>query len=372
MKILIVFGTRPEAIKLAPLINILKSNKFFDIKVCNTGQHTAMLDQVLNLFGIIPDFSFRIMRDNQSLTYITSQILNEFDILFEKYKPDLVIVHGDTTTTLSATISSFYHKVKICHVEAGLRTGNIQSPWPEEANRRITSVLADYHFAPTKDSFENLIKEGVNPKNILITGNTVIDSLIFISKMIDDDIDLYNKLAKRFNFTSKTPTMILVTSHRRENFGSGIEEICKALVKIASVFKDILIVYPVHLNPNIKEPVYKILAGIENIKLIEPLDYLEFIFLLKKCYLILTDSGGIQEEAPALNKPVLLMRDSTERPEAIAAGTVRIVGSNSNNIYKAVEELMLDRVRYDEMALSINPFGDGTSSVLIAQFLEAL
>lgn len=372
MKILVVFGTRPEAIKMAPIINILKSKDFFTVKVCNTGQHTFMLDQVLDLFEIIPDFNLRVMRENQSLSYITSKILNDLELVFSEFMPDLIMVHGDTATTLAASISGFYHKVKICHIEAGLRTGDLGSPWPEEANRKITTVIADYHFTPTNASYENLIKEGVKRENIIITGNTVIDSLIYISNKLEGDYFLRNFFKEKYNYLLSFSKLILVTSHRRENFGSGIENICQSIAKIALDFPEVVIVYPVHLNPNIKGIVYKNLVNIRNIKLVEPLDYLDFIYLLKNCYLILTDSGGIQEEAPTLNKPVILMRDSTERPEAISAGTVKLVGSNPTRIYNAVKNLILDNDEYNRMSNSKNPFGDGTASIKIAKFLEVL
>ena len=368
-KILFIFGTRPEAIKMAPVIKKLKEADVFNVKVCVTAQHREMLDEVLKIFEINPDYDLDIMKKNQDLYDITSNILLGLKNVLDDFKPNLVMVHGDTTTTFSASLAAFYKKIDIAHIEAGLRSGNIYSPYPEEANRKMTSILAKYHFAPTLKAKENLIKEGLNEKNIIVTGNTVIDSLFWVIKKIENDSKLKDKILKRLNFSFDSK-FILVTGHRRENFGQGFLNICEALKEIALKHKDINIVYPVHLNPNVREPVNKILNGIENIKLIEPLNYLEFVYLMSKSYLILTDSGGVQEEAPSLKKPVLVMRDTTERPEGIEAGCLRLVGTDKRKIVKEVEKLLDDENEYKKMSKCKNPYGDGKASERIVEFLR--
>ena len=318
MKILIVFGTRPEAIKMAPLVHAFKADPSFTLEVCVTAQHRHMLDQVLELFDIKPDYDLDIMSRGQTLNIITASILTTIENVLIKSNPDLILVHGDTNTTFSATLSAYYQHIPVGHVEAGLRTGDLYSPWPEEANRKLTSVLARYHFAPTLESKENLLNEGVNSDNIIVTGNTVIDALFYVRDKTFANHNLINELDDKYSFI-EGKKLILVTGHRRESFGKGFENICTALVHIAHSQKDVLILYPVHLNPNVMKPVNRLLSNVKNIYLTKPLDYVSFIYLLTKSYLVLTDSGGIQEEAPSLGKPVLVMRENTERPEAITA-----------------------------------------------------
>lgn len=369
-KILLVFGTRPEAIKMAPLIISLKQHlQAFETKVCVTGQHRQMLDQVLELFNLVPDYDLNLMKANQTLTDITSAVLKGLNDVFNKWRPDIVLVHGDTATTFAASLAAYYHKIQVGHVEAGLRTGDIYSPWPEEANRRLTGVIANYHFAPTHSSFENLTKENVDPSTITITGNTVIDALLQVKKKIDHDTDLNRKFERDFDFLDQNKKLILVTGHRRENFGQGFLKICNALAAIAHRYPDIQIVYPVHLNPNVQGPVNALLSDIDNIYLIDPQDYLPFIYLMNRSYLILTDSGGIQEEAPSLGKPVLVMRDTTERPEAVEAGTVKLVGTDSALIQKTVQELLENPAVYQSMAEAHNPYGDGQACQRIIEVL---
>ena len=361
MKTLCVFGTRPEAIKMAPLALALAADERFDAKVCVTGQHREMLDQVLGLFNIEPDFDLNIMKPRQDLSDITAAILQGMKNILSEFKPDVVLVHGDTATTFAATLAAYYQQIPVAHVEAGLRTGNLYSPWPEEANRKLTGVLAKLHFAPTETSRDNLLREGVDSESIFVTGNTVIDALLDVVKRLDQNHGLKAEAAASFDFLAPKRKLILVTGHRRENFGGGFERICKALVKIASEHPGVDIVYPVHLNPNVREPVNRLLAGIDNIYLIEPLDYLPFIYLMCRSYVILTDSGGIQEEAPSLGKPVLVMRDTTERPEAVSAGTVKLVGTETEGIAQALDHLLNDHVAYNTMAHAHNPYGDGKS-----------
>jgi len=375
-KILIVFGTRPEAIKMAPLIKqIEKQRDIFEIKVCVTAQHREMLDQVLNIFDINPYYDLNIMKKNQDLYNVTSNILLDMKTVLEDFKPDLVLVHGDTTTTFAATLASFYKKFDIGHVEAGLRTGNIYSPWPEEANRKLTAILAKYHFAPTKIAKDNLIKEGIKADNIIVTGNTVIDALFFVLEKIKHNKNLekiiLEKLKTQINSLSVINSkFILITGHRRENFGKGFINICEAIKDLAIKYPQINFIYPVHLNPNVRKPVNEILSNLKNVFLIEPLDYLPFIYLMDKSYLILTDSGGIQEEAPSLGKPVLVMRDTTERPEAVKAGTVKLVGTNKEKIINTVSELIDNKNEYNKMSKAINPYGDGKASYRIVKFLK--
>lgn len=370
IKTLCVFGTRPEAIKMAPLILALKSDPFFDLKVCVTGQHRQMLDQVLCLFDIKPDFDLGIMKPGQDLTDVTVSILHGLRELFKIYKPDLVLVHGDTSTTFATTLASYYQQIPVAHVEAGLRTGNIYSPWPEEANRKLTGALATYHFAPTEASKRNLLRENIQEKTIQVTGNTVIDALLSVKEKFDNYSDLKFDFSSEFSFLNPHKKMILVTGHRRENFGEGFERICKTLVRIATDYPQVDIVYPVHLNPNVREPVNRLLSGIPNIYLIEPQDYLPFVYLMIQSYIILTDSGGIQEEAPSLGKPVLVMRSSTERPEAVSAGTVKLVGTDENMIYSNVKILLDDNKQYKKMTHAHNPYGDGKASLNIINFLK--
>lgn len=375
-KFLIIFGTRPEAIKMAPLVleflNYSKNNpNTIDLKVCITAQHRKLLDQVLDVFDINPDFDLDIMQENQDLYNLSSRILLKVGDILESFNPDLVFVHGDTTTSFISTLASFYKQIHVAHIEAGLRTNDIYSPWPEEANRQLTSKLAKYHFAPTENSKNNLLKENVSDKNIFVTGNTVIDALIYSKNKIEQNKDLQKKLESEIalNFDIKKEKFILVTGHRRENFGESFINICNALKIIAKNNSDYHIVYPMHLNPNVREPVMQILDGIENIHLIEPLEYLSFIHLMNNSYLILTDSGGIQEEAPSLGKPVLVMRENTERPEALDYGTVRLVGTNTNKITAEVQELIDNNETYTKMAESINPYGDGTAAKKIIEVL---
>ncbi|MDW2593400.1 non-hydrolyzing UDP-N-acetylglucosamine 2-epimerase [Citrobacter braakii] len=368
-KVLIVFGTRPEAIKMAPLVNEIKKNRKIDFKVCVTAQHREMLDQVLELFEITPNYDLNLMKAGQTLNDITSAILINMRPILREYQPDIVLVHGDTSTTFAVSLAAYYEKVAIGHVEAGLRTGDIYSPWPEEANRKLTSVLTDYHFAPTESSRNNLIKEGYNTDKIIVTGNTVIDALHIAKNKIDGNENISSELAANFQFLSKDKKMILVTGHRRESFGRGFENICEALAEIARKNENVQIVYPVHMNPNVREPVNRILSGIHNVYLIEPQQYLPFVYLMDKSYLILTDSGGIQEEAPSLGKPVLVMRDTTERPEAVNAGTVKLVGTNKEKIIREVKELLESEISYNAMSFAHNPYGNGNASKLIVSKL---
>ncbi|MDX7881729.1 non-hydrolyzing UDP-N-acetylglucosamine 2-epimerase [Acinetobacter nosocomialis] len=371
-KVLLVFGTRPEAIKMAPLVSQLQDNKnFFETKVCVTGQHRQMLDQVLELFDLKPDFDLNLMKPGQTLSDVTSGVLKGLEQVFEQWVPDIILVHGDTATTFAASLAGYYNKIKIGHVEAGLRTGDLYSPWPEEANRKLTGALADYHFAPTQSSYDNLFKENVDSDKIIVTGNTVIDALLQVKSKIEYNNDLITQFSQKFSFLDKDKKLILVTGHRRENFGQGFLNICSALAQLAEEYPNIQIVYPVHLNPNVQQPVKELLAHIDNIFLIEPQDYLPFVYLMNRSYLILTDSGGIQEEAPSLGKPVLVMRDTTERPEAVKAGTVKLVGTDSIKIRENVIELIEDSNKYKCMAEAHNPYGDGKAAEKIINFLKA-
>jgi UDP-N-acetylglucosamine 2-epimerase (non-hydrolysing) len=373
-KVLIVFGTRPEAIKMAPLVKEFEKNQnFFNTKVCVTAQHREMLDQVLDLFQIIPNYDLDIMKPGQDLYDVTSNILLKIKPVLEEFDPDVVLVHGDTATTFAASLATYYQKIKIGHVEAGLRTGNLYSPWPEEGNRRLTGVLTDYHFSPTDTSKKNLLNEGVNNESIFVTGNTVIDALQLVVNRIKNNEILRLKIENTIiqsGFQELNSKFILVTGHRRENFGQGFLNICEALKVLAKNNPDIYILYPVHLNPNVRRPVNELLANVNNIKLVEPFQYEEFIYLMSKSYLILTDSGGIQEEAPSLGKPVLVMRDTTERPEAVEAGIVRLVGSDRDNIIKEVQDLIDDSDEYQKMSKAHNPYGDGNASKNIVKILR--
>lgn len=371
IKVLTVFGTRPEAIKMAPLALSLSSDPRFVSRVCVTGQHRQMLDQVLELFELQPDYDLDIMKLGQDLTDVTCSILLGMKKVLSDYRPDIVLVHGDTATTLAASLAAYYHQVPVAHVEAGLRTGNLYSPWPEEANRKLTSSLAALHFAPTDVSRENLLKEGLAHDSIVVTGNTVVDTLLNVVKKIEKDESLKISLAESFPFLQENRRLLLVTGHRRESFGDGFERICQALSVTARDFPEVDIVYPVHLNPNVREPVNRLLVGIPNVHLIEPLDYLPFVYLMNAAHLILTDSGGIQEEAPSLGKPVLVMRDTTERPEAVAAGTVRLVGTSVAGITNSLRELLTDESAYHAMSFSHNPYGDGNACQRIVEALAS-
>jgi len=373
-KVLIVFGTRPEAIKMAPLVKeFQKDSMNFNIKVCVTAQHREMLDQVLNLFQITPDYDLDVMQPGQNLYDVTSNILLKIKPILEDFDPDVVLVHGDTATTFATSLAAYYQKIKIGHVEAGLRTGNLYSPWPEEGNRRLTGVLTDYHFSPTETSRKNLLNEGVNESSIFITGNTVIDALQLVINRIDADKSLKLNIEKTIaqsGFKEIYSKFILVTGHRRENFGQGFLNICEALKVLAEGNPDINILYPVHLNPNVRKPINELLSNISNIKLVEPFQYEEFVYLMSRSYLILTDSGGIQEEAPSLGKPVLVMRDTTERPEAVEAGTVKLIGSDQDNIIKEVQKLLNDNSEYQKMSKAHNPYGNGNASEKILNILK--
>jgi UDP-N-acetylglucosamine 2-epimerase (non-hydrolysing) len=370
-KILLVFGTRPEAIKMAPLVKTLQGNNAFEIKVCVTAQHRHMLDQVLQLFDIQPDFDLNLMRPGQDLFDITSGVLLGLKPVLTKWRPDAVLVHGDTSTTFAASLAAFYERIPVGHVEAGLRTGNLYSPWPEEANRKLTSVIAKWHFAPTAISRSNLLKQGVPSCAIHVTGNTVIDALLQVREKIANDPQIRQHNLQNFSFLDPSKRIVLVTGHRRENFGDGFERICLALIRIAENHADVQVVYPVHLNPQVQEPVNRLLGDIGNIHLVESLEYLSFVYLMDKSTLILTDSGGIQEEAPSLGKPVLVMRDTTERPEAVEAGTVKLVGTDVEKIVTEAYTLLTNTQAYQAMALAQNPYGDGQACQRIADALLA-
>jgi len=357
---------------MAPLALALAADNRFDSKLCVTAQHRQMLDQVLDLFELRPDFDLDIMRSGQDLTDVTTAILQGIKEIYRQFKPDIVLVHGDTATTFASTLSAYYHQIPVAHVEAGLRTGNLYSPWPEEANRKLTGVIATLHFAPTETSRQNLLLEGIDPTTIHVTGNTVIDALLEVASRLDENITLQQAFSKQFDFLAGDKRIILVTGHRRESFGGGFERICQALSQTAKAYPDVEIVYPVHLNPNVREPVNRLLSGIRNIHLIEPLDYLPFVYLIKRAYLILTDSGGIQEEAPSLGKPVLVMRNTTERPEAVEAGTVKLVGTEIETITSHLETLLTDAAAYRSMSFAHNPYGDGNACSRILQTLATL
>ncbi len=369
MKVLTVFGTRPEAIKMAPLVKSLAAHGAIDSRVCVTAQHRQMLDQVLALFGIEPDWDLDLMRPGQDLYSITAGILERIAEVYRAWKPDLVLVHGDTATTFAASLAAFYQRIPVGHVEAGLRTGDLSSPWPEEANRQLTSVLARLHFAPTETSRCNLLKENVAGDKIVVTGNTVIDALLSVKAKLEGSPELAAELARCVPFLRPAARMVLITGHRRENFGEGFERVCRAIATLAKSFPDVDFVYPVHLNPNVREPVNRLLCGIGNVSLIEPLDYLPFVYLMMRSHVILTDSGGIQEEAPSLGKPVLVMRDTTERPEAVAAGTVRLVGTDVESIVGGVTTLLTDQCEYQAMSFAHNPYGDGRACERIVDAL---
>lgn len=365
IKVLLVFGTRPEAIKMAPLAKSLKKDSRFDARICVTAQHREMLDQVLELFEIIPDYDLNIMKPNQGLFEITTGVLSGLKGILGHFIPDLVLVHGDTTTTLAASLAAYYSRIPVAHVEAGLRTGDIYSPWPEEINRRVAGSIARLHFAPTESAKSNLLAEATPEENIFVTGNTVIDALIQIVNRLDDDENISQYYDSEFKI-DRSKKMILITGHRRESFGDGFNRICEAIAELAKR-PDIQIIYPVHLNPNVKGPVELQLGALDRVSLIRPQAYLPFIHLLRRSHLVLTDSGGLQEEAPSIGKPVLVMRDTTERPEAVHAGTVKIVGTDRDLIVKEATRLLDDDGAYEEMARAGNPYGDGQASERIKQ-----
>ncbi|MFD1017010.1 MULTISPECIES: non-hydrolyzing UDP-N-acetylglucosamine 2-epimerase [Winogradskyella] len=369
-KNLIIFGTRPEAIKMAPLVKLfLENSDKFETKVCITAQHREMLDQVLDFYNIIPDYDLDLMKPNQNLYTLTSDIITELKPVLEDFNPDYVYVHGDTTTTMSASIAAFYSGAKICHVEAGLRTFNKRSPFPEEINRSITGRISDYHFAPTLTSKQNLLNENIQESNILVTGNTVIDALDYSSAIVNSEEYSDQEIEDLKSVVDASKRLILVTGHRRENHGEGFINICLALKQIAQNHEDVQIIYPVHLNPNVQKPVYELLSNQDNIKLVNPLSYPAFVWLMNKSHIIITDSGGVQEEAPSLGKPVLVMRNTTERPEAVEAGTVLLVGTNADKIISETERLLSNKKNYDTMSKLHNPYGDGKACQRIVDFI---
>lgn len=367
-KVLSVFGTRPEAIKMAPLVRLLAAAPGIEQAVCVTAQHRQMLDQVLDLFAIRPDFDLDLMRQGQSLTDVTTAILGSLPPVIAAFKPDRMLVQGDTTTTMAASLSAFYHRVKVGHVEAGLRTRDFDNPWPEEMNRRVADVIADRHFVPTEGARRNLVEEHVPPGGIHVTGNTVIDALLDVAGRFEREPGLKASLARHFPFLDPALRLVLVTGHRRESFGPGFERICRAVARLAER-PDLQVVYPVHLNPNVQAPVGRILGDQARVRLIEPQDYLPFVYLMHRAHLILTDSGGVQEEAPSLGKPVLVMRETTERPEAVEAGTVRLVGTDVGRIVTEAERLLDDDAAYAAMSRAHNPYGDGHASERIVREL---
>jgi UDP-N-acetylglucosamine 2-epimerase (non-hydrolysing) len=362
-------GTRPEAIKMVPVVNALVADKTFDLRVCVTAQHREMLDQVLRVFDIVPDFDLNIMRPCQDLTDVTQQVLGAMHDLFGEWRPELALVHGDTTTAFAVSLAAYYQHIDVGHVEAGLRTGNIYSPWPEEINRRLVDAIAHLHFAPTESARQNLLRENISPERVFVTGNTVIDSLLLVAERLRCDAALRAEMERRFSFLDPRRKLILVTGHRRENFGAGFQSICRALAELAAR-PDFELLYPLHLNPNVQESVLPTLSGIENLHLIEPVDYLPFVYLMSRAAIILTDSGGIQEEAPSLGKPVLVMRNTTERPEALDAGTVKLVGTDVRAIVDSATRLLDDPDAYATMTSAANPYGDGRAGRRIADVLR--
>ena len=365
MKILVVFGTRPEAIKMIPVVHALQAEPGIEVTVCVTAQHRQMLDQVLDLFGVEPDYDLDIMASAQSLTGITCAILSRLEACLDEVKPDRVLVHGDTTTTLATSIACYYRKIPVGHVEAGLRSYDMHQPWPEEMNRRVTDLVADRLFAPTSQSRANLLAERVPAENVFVTGNTVIDALQSALKLVESDAGHQRRFAERFAFLDDNLPVVLVTGHRRESFGQPFRDLCHAIRDLAEELP-VRVVYPVHLNPNVQQPVREILGGVPRVHLIEPLDYLPFVQLMSRSHVILTDSGGIQEEAPSLGKPVFVMRNVTERPEAVAAGVVKLVGTGRRRIFEEVAAVLTDRSRYDAMSRRQTPYGDGKASQRIA------
>lgn len=375
MKVLSVFGTRPEAIKMAPLVKALADDAYFDAKVCVTAQHREMLDQVLDLFEITPDYDLNIMKAGQDLYDVTTGVLLGLRDVLKEFQPDIVLVHGDTATTFAATLAAFYQQIPVGHVEAGLRTGNLYSPWPEEANRVLTGRLAAVHFAPTTRNEAALLHEHIEPGSITITGNTVIDALQWVVNKIDSSTELQEKInsslqSAGLNLEALEHQYVLVTGHRRENFGEGFDNICQALQELATANPNTHFIYPVHLNPNVQEPVKRLLGDVSNVHLIQPLGYEPFVYLMQKSHLVLTDSGGVQEEAPGLGKPVLVMRDTTERPEAVEAGTVKLVGTDASAIVTEVQSLLDNQELYNTMSQAHNPYGDGKASQRICDYLK--
>ncbi|TCT15917.1 UDP-N-acetylglucosamine 2-epimerase [Bibersteinia trehalosi] len=370
IKTLIVFGTRPEAIKLVPLIKLLQQDSAFELKICNTAQHRQMLDQVLQLFEIAPDYDLDLMQAEQDLGDLTSRILQKMHAVLSKFRPHLVIVHGDTTTSFATSLAAFYQKIPVAHVEAGLRTYQRYSPFPEEINRRLTAVLAQWHFAPTFSAKQHLLNEGIPAEQIWVTGNTVIDTLQQTLQKIQQNPALVQQCASCYPFLKQDKKLILVTGHRRESFGDGVEQICLAIAKLAHQYQDVQFVYPVHLNPHVQAPVYRLLGNIENVFLIKPQEYVSFVYLMEQAYLILTDSGGIQEEATALSKPVLVMRETSERHEAIHAGSVKLVGTDAMRIVQHVQQLLDDQTSYQAMTQAQSPYGNGQASQYIVQILK--
>ena len=369
-RFLVVFGTRPEALKMVSLIKELKkSNNFFETKICVTAQHRGMLDQVLNTFSILPDYDLDLMSKNQTLSQLTERILANIDGVLDDFEPDMVFVHGDTTTTFATSLACFYKKIKVAHVEAGLRTHNLMSPWPEEFNRQVTTKLCSIHFAPTITSKNNLINEKVPKESIVVTGNTIIDTLFLGLEIVKEDQNIQSSFQKNHNFDLEDKT-VLITGHRRENFGEGLINICDSLRDLSGKFRDVNFIYPVHMNPNVENIVKARLSGIKNVFLIKPLEYLDFIFLMSKAYIILTDSGGIQEEAPSLNKPVLVMRETTERPEAIKYNKVKLVGTNKEKIISEISKLINDKIYYNSFLKNVNPYGDGRAAKRIVDYLK--
>lgn len=369
-RVLLAFGTRPEAIKMAPLVRQLQVSETFECRVCVTGQHRQMLDSVLALFDIRAEYDLNVMKREQDLYDLSSSIMVGMRQVLDAFRPDVVLVHGDTTTTMATSLAAFYRQIPVGHVEAGLRTGNMLSPWPEEANRKLAGVLATLHFAPTSRAEANLLGEGVPKERIAVTGNTVIDALLMVRNSLERDAALRHATEASLPRFARDRRIVLVTGHRRESFGEGFERMCKALAQVARRHPDIDVVYPVHLNPNVREPVQRLLSAIENVHLIEPLDYLPFVCLMERAYLIVTDSGGIQEEAPSLGKPVLVMRDTTERQEAIDSGTVRLVGTHEQLIAESITELLDDANAYRAMSGRVNPYGDGAASARIEAALK--
>ncbi len=370
-KVLFIFGTRPEGIKMAPLVKQFQNSELFDTKVCVTGQHREMLDDTLTFFDIEKDYDLKVMKPNQNLINLTGAILEGLKPVFEKFKPNYVFVQGDTTSTMAGSIAGMYAGAQVCHVEAGLRTGNKWAPFPEESNRRITGSIADWHFPPTNTSRDNLLKENIDPAKVVVTGNTVIDALMDGIKIVENS-PINGEIAEVKFRVDMDKKIILVTGHRRENHGDGFWNICHALKEISETEKDVEIVYPVHLNPNVQKPVYEILGKCANVHLLQPLSYSSFIWLMNKSHIIITDSGGVQEEAPSLGKPVLVMRDTTERPEAVKAGTVILVGTDKEKIVSETKSLLYDKSRYEDMSRLINPYGDGLAASRILDFITEL
>lgn len=369
MKVLVIIGTRPEAIKMACLMQVLANDPLIEARLCVTAQHRQMLDSVLSLFDLRPDHDLNVMTVAQSLTGLTATILSRLEPILERERPNIVLVHGDTTTTLAASLAAFYQQIPVGHVEAGLRTQLKNLPWPEEVNRRAADLISDWHFAPTQSSAQNLCNEGIPKSRIFVTGNTVIDALFAATQIIESRPELKSQLRQQFSYLNENRRLLLVTGHRRESFGAPFENLCLA-IKDLSRAHDIDVVYPVHLNPNVQAPVRRILAGLDRVHLIEPLEYLPFVYLMQRSHMILTDSGGIQEEAPSLGKPVFVMRDVTERPEALAAGTVRLVGTNRKQIFESVSAALTDQEIYTMMSRAVNPYGDGKASKRIAHILK--